>query len=282
MSDEIQKTPQALLKEKLLNGSITEKDFLLEVLTLDQETDVALGTRPHAKANADLLKDTKVRTLLNQQKELKDFWEELEKMVSAHVPFEACDPREIGHQMSSLYSDLETVPKEVVDEFYRKRNLSYSISIDAPIETVFKTITDKSMYPKWTKAWGEGMTFEGEWKQGEHISFIDNSGEGTKARLDEVRTHFEKDPTDNGGYAHIPSAYVTMIYIAKLKDGTEVEKLDEPSRRWVGTREEYRITENEEGVTKLWVYISTDESFEQKMNDSWPTSLQNLKEICEQ
>lgn len=81
-----EKTIQDELKEKLLNGSITEKDFLLEVLTLDQETDVTLGTRPHAKANSELLRDTEVQKIFDKQPQLKDFLEELQKMVNQHAP----------------------------------------------------------------------------------------------------------------------------------------------------------------------------------------------------
>ena len=49
------------------------------------------------------------------------------------------------------------------------KKLTYSIKINKPCDFVFSKITDKSVYPDWAKAWGEGMTYEGEWKEGEHI-----------------------------------------------------------------------------------------------------------------
>lgn len=55
---------------------------------------------------------------------------------------------------------------------YFMKTLTYSIQINKPREFVFSKIADKSVYPEWAKVWGEGMTFEGEYTEGEHVSFL--------------------------------------------------------------------------------------------------------------
>ncbi len=65
------------------------------------------------------------------------------------------------------------------------KKLSFSITINKPCGIVYNKIMDKSIYPEWSKAWGEGMTFEVQWKQGGHISYFDNSQGGTKVIIEE-------------------------------------------------------------------------------------------------
>lgn len=66
------------------------------------------------------------------------------------------------------------------------KKLTYSIKINKPQDFVFSKIKDKSVYPGWAKAWGEGMTYEGEWKEGENISFFDQTQGGTKVIIEEI------------------------------------------------------------------------------------------------
>ena len=58
--------------------------------------------------------------------------------------------------------------------------LIYSIAINKPQELVFNSIIDKSVYPDWAKAWGDGMTYEGEWKKGEISHFLTIAKEGQR------------------------------------------------------------------------------------------------------
>ena len=64
------------------------------------------------------------------------------------------------------------------------KTLSYSIIIYKPRDFVFEKITDETDYPKWAKAWGEGMTYQGEWKKGGYISFFDHRQGGTKVVIE--------------------------------------------------------------------------------------------------
>ena len=51
------------------------------------------------------------------------------------------------------------------------KSLTYSTTINKSKDFVFDKLTDKSVYPQWAKAWGDGMTYEGEWKKGEYMRY---------------------------------------------------------------------------------------------------------------
>ncbi len=145
------------------------------------------------------------------------------------------------------------------------KTLTYSIKINQPRAFVFSKITDKSVYPGWAKAWGEGMTYLGEWKQGTHISFIDQSQGGTKARIEEI----------------ISGESIRMKHVAMVgPENVEIEPTDDMMRDWIGSEENYYFKEASDGGTTLEVVVVTDEAFEEMMQ-AWTTALQLLKEICE-
>ena len=145
------------------------------------------------------------------------------------------------------------------------KTLTYALTIEKPRDFVFRKVTDKSVYPEWAKAWGEGMTFEGAWEEGEHISFFDHTQGGTKARIDEI----------------IPNEVIKTTHVAMVNpENVEVPLTDEMMRKWVGSTESYFFKAISDTETMLEVVMTTDEAFEEMMQ-AWPTALQLLKEICE-
>ncbi len=145
------------------------------------------------------------------------------------------------------------------------KKLTYSIKISKPQDFVFKKITDKSVYPGWAKAWGEGMTYEGEWKEGEHISFIDHTQGGTKAIIEEIVTN-----------ESIRTKHVAMVNPQNI----EIELTDDMMRKWIGSQENYYFKKESDTETTLEVVMIVDEAFE-KMMEAWSKALQLFKEICE-
>ena len=145
------------------------------------------------------------------------------------------------------------------------KTLTYSIIINKPRDVVFNTMTDNSLFPDWAKAWGEGMTCEGEWQQGEHISFFDQTQGGTKAVIEEIVVN-----------ESIMTKHVAMINPQNI----EVELTDDMMRKWIGSQENYFFKRKSETETVLEVVMITDEAFE-KMMAAWPEALRLLKEICE-
>jgi uncharacterized protein YndB with AHSA1/START domain len=104
------------------------------------------------------------------------------------------------------------------------KKLTYSIKINKPVNLVFEKLIDKSVYPAWAKAWGEGMTYEGEWKEGQHISFFDKTQGGTKVLVEHV----------------VPNETIKMKHVAMVNpQNIEVALTDEMMQKWIGSREDY-------------------------------------------
>lgn len=145
------------------------------------------------------------------------------------------------------------------------KKLTYSIKINKPVNFVFNKIMDKSVYPAWAKAWGEGMTYEGEWKEGQYISFFDKTQGGTKAYVERV----------------VPNEMIKMKHVAMINpQNVEVELTDEMMQKWIGSREEYTFKSEGDHFTTLEVIMLADEVFEEMMN-LWPQALQFFKDACE-
>ena len=145
------------------------------------------------------------------------------------------------------------------------KKLTYSIQISKPQDFVFNKIMDKSVYPEWANAWGEGMTYEGEWKEGKHISFFDHSQGGTKVVIEKI----------------VPNELIEAKHIAMVNpQNIEVELSDDMMRKWIGSKETYYFKKESENETTLEVVMLADEAFEEMMN-AWPKALQLFKEVCE-
>ena len=144
------------------------------------------------------------------------------------------------------------------------KELIYSIAINQPQDFVFRKIMDKSAYPKWAKAWGDGMTYEGEWREGNHISFFDSQG-GTKVIIEEI----------------VPNESIKTKHVAMVNpENIEVELTDDMMRKWIGSQENYFFIKENESQTTLKVVMIADEAFEEMMN-AWNNALQYFKEACE-
>ncbi|MEA5390755.1 SRPBCC domain-containing protein [Cyanobium gracile UHCC 0139] len=144
------------------------------------------------------------------------------------------------------------------------KRLAYSIKINKPVNLVYEKLMDKAVYPAWAKAWGEGMTYEGEWKEGQHISFFDKTQGGTKVLIERI----------------VPHETIKMKHVAMVNpQNIEVSLTDQMMRKWIGSREDY-FFRNEGDVTTLEVVMVADEAFEEMMN-AWSQALQLFKNACE-
>ena len=145
------------------------------------------------------------------------------------------------------------------------KKLTYSIKINKPVNLVFEKLIDKSVYPAWAKAWGEGMTYEGEWEEGQYISFFDKTQGGTKVLVE----HF------------VPNETIKMKHVAMVNpQNIEVALTDEMMRKWIGSREDYYFKKEGDDITTLEVVMLADEAFEKMMN-AWSQALQLFKDVCE-
>lgn len=142
----------------------------------------------------------------------------------------------------------------------------YTITIHKPQADVFETLMDKSVYPEWAKAWGEGMTYRGEWKKGEHISFVDKTQGGTKALVEDLQS----------------PDFIKLKHVAMVNpQGEEVPLSDDMMKKWIGTLEQYFLRRLADDQTQLEIVLQMDEAFQEMMDGAWPKALQYLKDLCE-
>nr|MBI1230221.1 hypothetical protein [Cytophagales bacterium] len=144
--------------------------------------------------------------------------------------------------------------------------LNYTIRINKPQAFVFDKIMDKTVYPEWAKAWGDGMTYEGEWKKGGHISFFDHSQGGTKVLIEEL-----------DACEYIKAKHIAMVN----PQNVEVAPTDDMMRKWIGSLEEYRFHNEGEEVTKVEIIMTVDKVFQEMFDNAWPKALRYFKEVCE-
>ena len=143
--------------------------------------------------------------------------------------------------------------------------LNYEITITAPIDAVWKTMSEHGLYEKWACAFSPDSTFEGVFEQGNEIKFIDPNRGGTKARLDKVVKHKE----------------VRATHIATItKEGVE-ETTGPMTKKWIGSKEGYIFIEDD-GKTTVKVEIETNSDFAEMFENMWPKALIKLKEVCEE
>lgn len=142
--------------------------------------------------------------------------------------------------------------------------LTYEIRINSPKTLVWRTLTDAEKYTQWVKAFSPNSYADGEWKQGTYIKFLDPDMGGTKAFIEELESN-----------EHILMRHVSMID-KKGEESTDGEM----ASNWVGTTEEYTLTEND-GVTSLKIEIKTHRDFVQMFESSWPNALKLIKELSD-
>ncbi len=148
-----------------------------------------------------------------------------------------------------------------------KQKLHFQIEINALVEKVFKTMFNKEDYKKWTKAFNPTSDYEGSWEKGSKILFIgvDEKGNrgGMVSRIKE----------------NIPNKFLSIEHQGILEDNKEV--LSGPKvEGWQGATENYTFSEKD-GKTNLSVDIDSTKEFKEYFEETWPTALKILKEICE-
>jgi len=105
---------------------------------------------------------------------------------------------------------------------------------------------------------------ETDWQEGGRVLFLSGENEGMIARI------AKKNDNEFMSFEHLG-----MID----KDGNE-DFDSEKVKPWAGSREDYRLTEND-GKTELEVELDVDDSYKDFFQDSFPRALQRIKELSE-
>jgi uncharacterized protein YndB with AHSA1/START domain len=145
--------------------------------------------------------------------------------------------------------------------------MNYQITIDSPVDHVFKTMLGKETYKKWTTAFNPTSDFEGSWEKGSKIYFTginkDGEKEGMVAEIAE----------------NIPNKYISIRHYGILDKGQEITE-GPAVEAWAGSLENYTFTDLD-GKTLLKVDVDTNEEYLDYFDEAWPKALQILKEISE-
>ncbi|WP_306354177.1 SRPBCC domain-containing protein [Flavobacterium sp. '19STA2R22 D10 B1'] len=141
--------------------------------------------------------------------------------------------------------------------------LKFQIKIDASKEKVWNTLTEDDTYRKWTLPFSQGSHFIGNWKEGTTMVFLNNENRG-------MYSHVNKN---------IPYELISVAHIGMYENGKE-QPIDEETKKWTGSLEEYYLTEDG-GITTLEVRVDSDEDFKDYYNTTFPKAFALLKEIAE-
>ncbi|MFY2507208.1 SRPBCC domain-containing protein [Vibrio pectenicida] len=142
---------------------------------------------------------------------------------------------------------------------------TYQVEVLATPEVVWQVLTEKNLYEQWAKAFSPRSQFEGEWEEGNSIYFFDPDLGGTRAIIDRIEEYREIE------YTHVA-----------ISNPEHVKDLDsDTAQKWIGTREHYQITPNQESVS-LKVVIDTHPDFVDMLDEGWKKAFPLIKVISEQ
>jgi uncharacterized protein YndB with AHSA1/START domain len=143
------------------------------------------------------------------------------------------------------------------------KTLHFHISLNAPKETVWKTMLEPDSYKVWTTEFTPGSYYEGSWNKGAKIRFLSPDGEGMSSEIAENRKY----------------EFISVKHLGIIKNGIEDRESPE-AKAWALSFENYTFTEKA-GVTELRVDMEIEPENEKMFKDVWPKALAKLKQLCE-
>ena len=136
--------------------------------------------------------------------------------------------------------------------------IDFKIEIEANAENVWDILFGKDTYPQWTKAFSENSNVETDWAKGSKALFVDGSGQGMVARIEE----------------NIPNKYMSIKHLGELKNGKEEIK------NWGDVFENYTLTEYG-ATTELKIDMMIISEWKGFFDDTWPKALEMIKSLAE-
>jgi uncharacterized protein YndB with AHSA1/START domain len=142
--------------------------------------------------------------------------------------------------------------------------LTFSTTINAPKELVWRTMLEDATYRKWTSAFQEGSHAITDWKTGSKALFVGPDGTGMVSRIAE----------------HRPNEFLSIEHVGVVKNGVE-DTTSAEVKEWAGALENYTLRESGGGGGKLTIDMDTADSYKQYFEETWPKALAALKELSE-
>jgi uncharacterized protein YndB with AHSA1/START domain len=143
------------------------------------------------------------------------------------------------------------------------KNLRYSIHINASREKVWDAMLSDATYREWTAAFMPGSYFEGDWSEGSVMRFLAKDPETGKAggMVSRVKENRSQE-------------FISLEHYAELHDDVE--------QPWPESGfENYTFAETEGGTDVTVDMLNVPDEYAGMFDDSWPKSLEKLKEIAE-
>lgn len=141
--------------------------------------------------------------------------------------------------------------------------LTFSTTIDATRDEVWRALWDDASYRDWTSVFAAGSYAVTDWKEGSKALFLSPAGDGLVSRIAVSR----------------PPEFLSIEHLGTVKNG--VEDLESPAARtWTGARETYTLTNTQGGVT-LTVEMDSTGEHRPFFEKTWPQALDRIKRICE-
>ena len=150
------------------------------------------------------------------------------------------------------------------------KKLQFTININAPVTMIYDCmlgISNKSTYEQWTALFNPTSTYEGTWGKGSKMLFIG------------VDEHGEKGGMVSKVVENIPNRFVSVLNYGLVKADKEITEGPEVEK-WANGFENYSFAENN-GTTTLTVDLDAHEDFSDYLNQTYPTALDKLKQLCE-
>lgn len=143
------------------------------------------------------------------------------------------------------------------------RRLTFSATINALAERVWRTLLEDATYREWTSEFHEGSYAVTDWKEGSKALFLGPEGDGMVSRI----------------RVHKPNEFLEIEHLGEVRKGVE-DRESEAAKQWAGGRESYTLRKTEGGV-ELTVETDTTDQYKTYFEETWPKALARLKRICE-
>lgn len=141
--------------------------------------------------------------------------------------------------------------------------ITFTTTINAPKEKIWKTLWEDATYRKWTAVFSEGSRAVSDWKEGSKVHFLNENNDGMYSLIDKCVTnecmHFK--------------------HLGNIKNGQE-QPQDETTENWSGSMENYNLTETQNG-TQLNVEMDIIAEYKDYFTEKFPQALEKVKELSE-
>lgn len=144
------------------------------------------------------------------------------------------------------------------------KTLNFSITINAPVEKVYKTMLELDTYKEWTAAFEPTSYYEGDWTPGSKIKFLSARGGGMYSEIAENKQN----------------EFVSIRHLGMIDANGVIDTESDAVKAWAPSYENYTFV-GKGNETEVKVDLGVPEEWEEMFNESWPKALLKLKEICE-